>query len=124
MHRRLHLQPLRFLRNANYAIKNEIAKCFLVFLKSATYWVSWDFACKTTKNYSVAEIRVSLLFHHFPDNLLEIFLLHGTHLHGGIALQRDKEEGRNAADAEDGSQLGFLVDIHLIEIYLAGIFPG
>ena len=27
----LHLQPLRFLRNANYAIKNEIAKCFLVF---------------------------------------------------------------------------------------------
>ena len=27
----LHLQPLRFLRNANYAIKNEIAKCFLIF---------------------------------------------------------------------------------------------
>ena len=68
--------------------------------------------------------KTSLLFHHFPDNLLKIFLLHGAHLHIGIALQRDEEESRNAADAEDGSQLGFLVDIHLIEIYLAGIFPG
>ena len=63
-------------------------------------------------------------YFNFINPFFEILLLHSTHLHRWFAFHGDEEEGRDAADTENRSKFGLLVDIHLIEIYLASIFPG
>ena len=35
---------------------HEVSAIFCIYLKSATYLVSWDFACKTTKIHFIVHI--------------------------------------------------------------------
>ena len=45
-----------FFNDGNKRIALTLGAYFLHNLKSATYWVSWDFACKTTKIHFIVHI--------------------------------------------------------------------
>lgn len=47
---------IRYLRISNPILMLLAYHSDDVNLKSATYWVSWDFACKTTKNHFIVHI--------------------------------------------------------------------
>ena len=57
-------------------------------------------------------------------HFLHFFLLHHSHLCCRLALHRYEEEGGDALAAEDGGKFWFLVDVNLVEIYLACILFG
>lgn len=83
-------------------------------------------SCKALLFYSCLNIyHTSIVFQqHILNSLLQVFLRQGSLCHLRSTVHRHKQQGRHAADTKQGCQFFLFVYIHLIDVYLSGIFIG
>ena len=60
----------------------------------------------------------------FLNGILQVLLRQGSLCHLWSAVHRHKQQGRHTADTKQGCQFFLFVYIHLIDVYLSGIFIG